>query len=146
MKRPSEGEFGEALRRVDLPLFVYKPPDDARNRKPCDFMVWSRAGGSTWFEVKDIDAVNTFSINEFRPAQKLGIREADSVRIPYWVAVYWRRHGSWTISRANMVMAYAVAVGYTGISRELLMSRFGIESSPKLLASTLTDVLTGEVA
>ena len=146
-KGSSEATFGAALRDVDLALHIYKPPDDARNWKPCDFMVWFRNAGlvdSAWFEVKSVDALDRFNINELRPSQKLGIREAGAIGIPYYLAVYWTKHQSWTISVAYKVVEHAVAEGNTSVKRALLMSRFGIQSAPANLSSTLKDVLYGE--
>lgn len=50
MKRPSESEFGKALREVDLRAYVYRLPDPktgfgVSNWKPCDFMVWFQHTG-----------------------------------------------------------------------------------------------------
>lgn len=145
MKRPSEGEFGTALRAIDLRLYVFKPGDDMRNWKPCDYMVWwtSQRANSVWFEVKDTTAVNTFSLAELRPAQRQGIADAVRVGIPYWLAVYWRRHQAWTISDAARVL-YAEPPTKS-VPRELLMSRYGVESSKTLLSSTLKSILLGEV-
>lgn len=153
-KGPSEAAFGAALRGLDadLPILVYKPPDDARNRKPCDFMVWFRghdaewqpAVRAAWFEVKEVVALGRFNVNDLRPSQKAGIRDAGAIGIPYYVAVYWANLHSWTVSVAYKMLEHAVAEGNTSISRELLMSRFGIQSSPANLGSTLKDVLHGE--
>lgn len=150
MKRESESLFGEALRNCDVSAFVYKPPDDARNRKPCDFMVWfarlddtGLTSGSAWFEVKDTRAVNTFNFKELRPAQLQGAREAQRVGIPYWLAVYWRVHRHWTISDLGKIMAASWPL--TSITRMQLMSRYGIDSEPIMLRSTLKDVLLGGV-
>jgi hypothetical protein len=162
MKRASEGEFGKALRDCDVAGIVYKPPDDARTWKPCDFMVWVQdnisGAESVWFECKDVDSVERFAFSELRPSQVQGIRDAERVGIPYWLAVYWRRSQSWTISDAAKVLAWrestaAEAADYykrdvglpTSIERELLMSRFGIDSSPAMLASTLKSVLLGDI-
>lgn len=166
-KRSSEGDFGAALRDVDLQSVVYKPPDDARNRKPCDFMVWHREFNpacsmtpreevvATWFEVKDVDAVDAFPFAELRPSQLAGIHDAQQIGIPYWLAVYWRRHKAWTISKAVDVVRWreidATAsrlprdVPLKSVERELLMSRFGVDSSPANLVSTLKSVLLGDV-
>jgi hypothetical protein len=170
MKRPSEAEFGAALRAVDLRLYVFKPSDRDINWKPCDFMTWLDSGHDdadagpgvirhqvypNWFEVKDVDAVNAFPFSELRPSQYQGIADADRVGIPYWLAVYWRRHKAWTISDAVKVIEWklqqvAAATDLAGIQpksidRTLLMSRFGVESSKSLLSSTLKSVLLGEV-
>lgn len=156
MKRGSEGVFGGALRQVDLRMTVYKPPDDARLWKPCDYMAWATPGPdlsgvmpppwTAWFEVKDVDAVNAFSLRELRPSQLQGMHEAWRVGIPYWLAVWWRRHKSWTISNMHRYKA-DIPEGEvpTSIDRVLLMSRYGIQSTTGQLASTLKSVLLGEV-
>lgn len=162
MKRSSEGDFGAALRASGLAILVYKPPDDARTRKPCDFMVWHKEASdevvATWFEVKDVDTVDTFSFAELRPSQLQGIHDAARIGIPYWLAVYWRRHKSWTVSDAIALVKWRTESTYmrpdmrvpiqkpaTSISRALLMSRFGIDSPAPLLSSTLKSVLLGDV-
>jgi hypothetical protein len=161
-KRASEAAFGLALREIDrdIPTYVYKPPDPkmgagVSNWKPCDFMVWSLAQSqrvddllhipdSAWFEVKDVDAVNTFNAKgELRDSQRQGIRQARRIGIPYWVAVYWRRHKSWTISDAvKMDLANALD---GSVTRDLLQTRYGIESKPRELPSMLKMLLAGEV-
>lgn len=152
MKRTSEATFREALGDVDLRTYIYKPSDRDVNWKPCDYMVWVSLTWerSCWFEVKDTDAVNAFPYSELRPAQVQGIRDAERIGIPYWLAIHWRRHKAWTISDAAKVLAYKASVVTdfdipTSIDRALLMSRFGIESSPANLSSTLKDILTGDI-
>ena len=154
-KRASEGEFGKALRDVDVAGIVFKPPDDGRNWKPCDYMVWVQWGegvDSIWFECKDVDAVDRFPFAELRPSQLQGIRDAERVGIPYWLAVYWRRHKAWTISDAAKVMRWLEEErrppnnqNPTSIPRRLLMSRFGIDATPATLSSVLKSVLLGDV-
>lgn len=158
-KLASEGQFGAALRAVDLDVVVFKPGDDMRNRKPCDFMVWyvdggallsdtpNRAAVSTWFEVKDVDAVETFPLAELRPSQLQGIRDAERVGIPYFLAVYWRRHRTWTISDAVKLLAatQGLITIRKSVRRSVLASRFGIDSSPGQLSSTLKAVLLGDL-
>lgn len=144
MKRASEGEFGKALRGIDLRLYTYKPPDDARNWKPCDYMVWFTEDDSvkcSWIECKDVDAVDSFSLAELRPAQKQGIAEAARLGIPYWVAVWWRRHRFWTISDGARLVEH----GGTSVPRVLLMSRYGVQTTSAQLGSTIKSVLLGEV-
>jgi hypothetical protein len=154
--RPTQAEFGTALRAVELTTVVYKPPDDARNWKPCDFMVWVAGAPPTsaWFEVKDVDAVNSFPIAGLRPSQMQGIADATRVGFPYWLAIWWRRQREWTISDAVRVLAWrddnaddGVSPGWkpTSIPRELLISRFGISSTKQQLTGTLKAVLLGEV-
>jgi len=154
MKRASEGQFGAALRDCDVASVVYKPPDDARTWKPCDYMVWiaiwdsDHSGNhSIWFEVKDVDAVDAFPFSELRPSQLAGIEDARRIGIPYWLAVYWRRHKSWTISDAARVVNWRdeSITDKTSISRELLMSRFGVDATPSTLSSVLKSVLLGDI-
>jgi hypothetical protein len=159
VKRPSEAAFGEALRDVDIASIVYKPPDDARTWKPCDYMVWiedySKLALPFWFEVKDVTRVDAFPFSELRPAQMLGIRDAQRVGLPYWLAVYWRKHRSWTISLAERVLAWREDPDYddrvyggvvpTSIPRELLMSRFGVDATGSTLSSVLKTILLGEI-
>jgi hypothetical protein len=145
MKGSSEDRFREALNGIDVRKVVYKPPDDARTWKPCDFMVWSPQ--STWFEVKDVDTVNTFAFSQLRLAQVRGIGDADRIGIPYWLAVYWRRHRSWTISNATTLLWWRrnQTKPPASVSREALMSRFGVDATPANLGSTLKSILLGEV-
>lgn len=156
MKRESEGQFGAALRSLDveLPIEVYKPPDDARNMKPCDFMVWFRRSTMAehvepvWFEVKDTSSVGRFPFSEIRPSQHAGIRAAHRIGIPYYLAVYWRRDRTWTISNAHRVVEWrdeTPPIPAKSIPRVLLASRFGVDSSPGQLGITLRAVLLGEV-
>jgi hypothetical protein len=157
--RASQGEFGKALRAVDLSLYVYRPEDprgreSVGNRKPCDFMTWVAGSPPTaqWFEVKDVDAVDRFAFAEFQPAQIAGIATARRLGIPYWVAIYWRRAKMWTISDGIRMLEWRAEVSQgrvqatpTSIPRELLMSRFGVDSTNQQLSSTLKAVLLGDV-
>lgn len=184
-KRPSEGSFGKALRDVDLSMYVYRPPDPksgegVSNWKPCDFMVWTRsvdgvslswdasglvkAGAasmtgiavSAWFECKDTDAVNAFPFADIRPSQLAGIRDAARLGIPYWLAIWWRRHRSWTVSDGWRMLnwkrdqelegseSHGTTVAVTSIDRTLLMSRFGLETTQAQLTSNLKAILLGE--
>lgn len=167
MKRPSEAAFGKALRDVDdsVPTYVYRLPDPkmpagVSNPKPCDFMAfsWSEAGtigpdgipfrfvDVAWFEVKDITAVEMFNASaELRPSQVQGIRIAQRIGIPYWVAVYWRRHKSWTISDGIRIRQHLLETGDNSVSRDLLQTRFGVQAFPRDLTSTLKSLMAGEV-
>lgn len=155
MKRSSEGTFRASLGDVDLAMHVYKPSDRDINKKPCDYMTWvawslSIDNGppstlSAWFEVKDVDAVNVFNFRELRPAQVAGIRTAARLGIPYWLAVYWRRHRAWTISNAKRLVDEEINQGHQSVTRELLMSRYGVDATPATLSSVLKDVLLGDV-
>lgn len=173
-KRPSEAAFGRALRGVDdhVPTFVLRIPDPkvgggVSNWKPCDYIAWSFASreqinfvgmlasdgmppelmptASSWFECKDTPAKDVFNLNELRPSQRQGIREATRLGIPYWLAVYWRRHDAWTISDAFRVTSHVDDAGGNAVTRDLLMTRFGIEAKPDELVSVLKSLLAGEV-
>lgn len=164
--KESERKFGAALRAVDdsVPTYVYRPPDipGPSSRKPCDFMAWSlarreaememphwRLVDSAWFECKELAAAvaEAFPFRIIEPSQRLGILDAKRIGIPYWLAVYWKRHRIWTISDAVRLEA----VGYLNpgaapsIQRVLLSSRFGVDSTPAQLTSTLKSILAGEV-
>jgi hypothetical protein len=156
MKRASEGKLGEALRGMDLePLIVYKPPDDARNWKPCDFMVWWGTGavvegairrGSAWVEAKDTPNAMVFPFAELRPSQIKGIRDAGAVGFPYLLCIWWRPAQRWTISDAVRVLAWFEDIGGEGrepksIPRELLMSRFGVDADNSRLGMTIKTIL-----
>lgn len=154
MKGPSEGRFRELLSDVDLPgLIIYKPPDDARNWKPCDFMLWwpgtndmgvpgfRPTPASAWVEVKDVNVVNIFPLDELRPSQRAGIRQADEIGLPYVLAIWWRRRNGWTFSNAAAVLGTgARTVAYTD-----LVSTYGIDAPAAKASSILRSVLEGEV-
>ena len=103
----------EARARVALKaagLFVYKPPDDARNWKPCDFLTWAppvrtpvvdsdtgyglRWEGdaiSRWVEVKQVgSSALTMPASDLRPSQLSGVAEAMRLGIQYWLLIYWK--------------------------------------------------------
>lgn len=147
MKGDSEGKVRAALKAIDLTQIIYKPPDDARNWKPCDFMLF-REGRAQWLEVKDLPTqVGTFPMAELRPSQRQGILEAWDNRIPYWLVCWWRRRQVWSISDAHSVLMLAQTEGHTatGISYPMLTGRLGVESQPRLLSSTLKQALLGEL-
>ena len=148
-KRASEAALGLALREVELMIYVYKPPDGVNtNLKPCDYMVWFGVNGfvvPAWFEAKDVDSVKAFNLKELRPSQVNGIRDASRVGLEYWVGIYWRRHRKWTISNGAKLLGWWDEGHYPSVSYELLSSRFGIDTDPRNLVSTLKDVLMGDV-
>lgn len=164
-KRQSESFLGAALREIDLATYVYKPPDQAGNWKPCDFLVWVKtlAGGngelepvevvdSFWFEAKDETAIETFNWKgQMRPAQITGIRDAERLGIPYYVAIYWRKHREWTISdgvklyRATRVKPDGRAGVLAFKRRALGAGPLGIDATPGNLTSVLKAVILGEL-
>lgn len=166
-KRQSEGFLGDALRAIDLVTHVYKPPDQAGNWKPCDFLVWARVTqpgvmpclpervdfvDSYWFEAKDEAALETFNWRrQMRPGQINGIRDAERLGIPYYLAVYWRRHREWTISDA-VKLYHATRVKPDGRAGVLAFKRkamsegaLGIDATPGNLTSVLKAVILGEL-
>ncbi len=111
MKGTTEARARDALKQAGL--FVYKPPDDARNWKPCDFFTW-QAGGtvdvatdcgdhmvksqvpiglslSRWIEVKQVSvSALTLGATDIRPSQRAGIGTAAHLKIPYWLLIWWQ--------------------------------------------------------
>lgn len=152
MKGPTEGKVRKALLETGLEPLVYKPPDDARNWKPCDFMVWYRGdtGGtwpedttlSAWIEVKEVKAVGSFPVAELRPSQRGGMRDAAAVGIPYYLVLWWKARGVWTITAAWLLGALP-AKGSIPFAH--LAGGAGIDAPPRALASVLAAVLRGEV-
>lgn len=157
MKRGSEDRVREALSDMDLDTWIYKPPDDARNWKPADYIVWVNPpdppelksgtqdrlllaiAKTSFVEVKDVDAVRLFNLKELRPAQKNAILRSAVMGIPYWVVVWWRRHGKWTISPGIRLVEAGRSLTFVEMT-----SSHGIEAEPHLLASTLRMVLVDE--
>lgn len=141
-KGTSEAKVRDALGRMDLALFAYKPPDDARNWKPADFLLWIRqhhGTGSHWLEVKDAGkAVETFSLNELRPSQRRGIAEANRLGIPYTLVVWWPRQRMWTVSDAHKIVEWK-----TSVTRTELMTRLGVDASTANLPFVLRSWLLG---
>lgn len=156
MKRNTEAKVGEALRSIDDPgLLVYKPPDDARNWKPCDFMVWWERElpglgpderRSAWIEVKDLVAPGTFPLKELRPSQRQGIAAAAEIGLPYYLVAWWRSRSIWTISDAARILAYEkeqreLGAPLTGILYTQLAGAFGIDAPQVRLAQLLKSVI-----
>lgn len=163
----SEIAFGSALRAVNdsVPTYVYRPPDIPApgTTKPCDFMAWTLAHSIdfatdppgtaptklvdvAWFECKQLAAgvAESFRFGLLEKSQRQGIREAMRIGIDYWLAVYWQRHGLWTISDAVRLEATG-DLDRTSLQRSLLNSRFGIDADPSQLSSVLKSLLAGEV-
>jgi len=109
VKGTSEARARVALKAAGL--FVYKPPDDARNWKPCDFLTWQAPKQmdlrvdpetgygladhahtvSRWIEVKQIpSSALTMAATGMRPSQRAGVAEAMRLRIPYWLLIFWK--------------------------------------------------------
>lgn len=149
-KGSSEARFREALGSIPDVRYVYKPADDGRNWKPCDFMVWFRDEEedlpapcqSAWLEVKDAGkALRSWNAkSQLRPSQRNGIRDADEMRIPYWLAIWWPRAGRWTISDATRM-----DLGEPSFTFMQLSSALGVECVPSMLASTIRMALLGGI-
>lgn len=161
MKGSSEGAFREALNAVDLrPFVVYKPPDDARNWKPADYMVWwpSMSGTTTfiggarsaWFEVKDPRTKGGLPVKDITPTQWAAIAQADQLGLPYFFAIRWP-DSMWTIADGIRIgrwlhgqgvqptdHGYPLPWGHiTSIPRALLDSRFGVSAVKAQLAQVI---------
>lgn len=154
MKGPSEGIFREALAAIDIePKFIHKPPDDARNWKPCDFMLWYSAhinsyhngyAGSAWFEVKETPNLSSFPLSEIRASQWRGIGTARDLGFPYFLAIRWKTGGMWSLVDAVRLDNWLAGVAEIpkSVGRVDLDSRFGVSCSPGQLSSTIRAALT----
>ena len=132
MKGTSEARIRAALRAglADGAGLALKLPDDARNWKPADYLIWRRWGDRTvscWLEVKDTDAVATWPLSDLRASQRRGILEARRLGIGYWLAVWWRRSATWTLLELTGLPAHWFAdtswpkslMGHQGTERDL---------------------------
>ena len=158
MKGPSERIFREALGKVDIdPLEIYKPPDDARNWKPADFLLWWRignpedfavAGWTAWIEVKATNNKAVWPFADLQPTQVLAIRKAKRLGIPYFIAIRWNGDRHWSLVDAIRLVDYIDEISFAipeaevahkreGIARGLLESRFGVGATVGQLASTI---------
>lgn len=145
-KTLAEANFGKALRDIDIASVVYKPPDDAHNWKPCDYMVWIGTQddypGSLWFEVKDVNLVGVFPRSELRPSQRAGIRDAARVGIPYYLGIWFRKASMWTVADGRRVLEWFDANSDAkSIPRTLLQSRYGVDATGHQLTSVLKSVI-----
>ena len=162
MKGPSERIFREALGKVDIdPLEIYKPPDDARNWKPADFLLWMPGGllavnvaagdvpvsaTSAWIEVKATNNKAVWPFADLQPTQVLAIRKAKRLGIPYFIAIRWNGDRHWSLVDAIRLLDYIDTIDdpegaggsrQKGCPRALLESRFGVSATVGQLASTI---------
>lgn len=83
MKGQSEATVRAALTRLaeDMPMVVYKPPDDARNWKPADFLVWwgPDARESTRWQIRSSTVVR--GIAPPKPGDVLPLSAGEQVEI-----------------------------------------------------------------
>jgi len=167
VKGPSEAKVREALTELGetMRLMVYKPPDDARNWKPADFLVWFEpnpiAAGFTWWqlglvngatmiEVKECPNLKQWPLADLRPSQRIGIRQAQHVNVPYWLAIWWPRLQRWSISYAPRLLATFDQMNpkdpaAKSVSYAELVSIYGVDCEPRHLAGTLGAALRGEI-
>lgn len=144
-KGTSETHVRAALNNMDLDAIVYKPPDDARNWKPADFLVWWR-DGAAMIEVKQASGRYTFPLRNMRPSQTLGIRRAAEIGLPYFLVIWWPLLKSWTISNAHQVLDWTISnPERSSLDYGWLNSVAGMDCTTHDLASILRSALLGEV-
>lgn len=165
MKGASEGKVREALDKINaddmLPLTWWKPPDDARNWKPADYLVWfadfrpdwqmaqALVTGSAMIEVKDNDQSAGLPFSELRLTQRAWIRQAGRIGLPYLLVVWWRKWQDWTVSDATKVLAFIEdeqTPPIKSVHRTQLLSVMGVNCTSANLASTLAAALRGELS
>ncbi len=160
MKGQSEAHIRKALSAIaadGMALMIHKMPDDSRNWKPADFAVWFRNPSgvipmSAFIEVKQTAAVEVFDIADIRPSQWQGIRQAEMVGTPYYLAIWWTRHKRWTISNAKRLIPTTVSPLRGAPTPEpdpkptytRLSSVIGIDCTTVELTMMLKAVLLGE--
>lgn len=135
-----------ALDDMDLDTWVYKPPDDARNWKPADFILWwddpdsgelLSVAQTAMIEVKDTAALRVYNLSDIRPSQHNAMMRAQIMGIPYLVAIWWRRHKRWTISIGSRLFREEKrSLRYLDLSSSL-----GLDCTQDMLASTLRSIL-----
>jgi hypothetical protein len=147
----AQDQIRDALKGIDG-LIAYKPPDDSRNWKPCDQMLWwddplnglGLALHSAWLEVKmnplkglwhvTSSGADGLSLQQVRAAV-----DAEQIGLPYIVAVYWKALRYWTLH-------YRVGrVAFPGkLTFDEATTQWGVGTAPANLRSTLRAVLAGE--
>lgn len=145
-KGSSEAIVAKALADIDDPIIaVWKPPDDARNWKPADYLVWFD-GKAAMIEVKDCPAVRGFPLADLRPTQRAWAWRCGEVGIPYFLVIHWQRTQDWTISNALEVLRWKREdVFHKSVPRALLQGAFGVQTDGRLLAASLRLALLGEM-
>jgi hypothetical protein len=145
-KGTSEASVRGALNTMGMDALAYKPPDDARNWKPADFLVWFD-GQSAMIEVKQTSAKAMFPLRDLRPSQRLGIRRAAEVGVPYYLVIWWTQLRRWTVSDARQCLNWigdhpeATSLAYVWLS-----SVAGMDCTTRDLAPILRSVLLGEAS
>ena len=146
MKGSSESTVAKALADIDDPIVaVWKPPDDSRNWKPADYLVWFD-GRAAMIEVKECAALRGFPLADLRPTQRAWARRCDEAGIPYLLVIHWQRTHDWTISDTMKVIEWEREdVFHKSVPRALLQGAFGVQTDGRLLAATLRLALLGEM-
>jgi hypothetical protein len=145
-KGSSEATVAKALSEIDDPIVaVWKPPDDARNWKPADYLVWYSTYAAM-IEVKDCAALRGFPLSDLRPTQRAWAWRCKEVGIPYLLVIHWQRTQDWTISDTLKVLEWEREdVFHKSVPRALLQGGFGVQTDGRLLAATLRLALLGEM-
>lgn len=147
-KGTSEGKVRIALNSCGLNLVIYKPPDDARNWKPADFLVWwevtigdeGRAEPfSAMIEVKECKLIGSYPLDDLRPSQRTGIRDAKRIGLPYLLVIWWRERKIWTVSDGIQLDSSPVK---GSVAFSVLAGRIGIDAQQDHLAQVLRAALT----
>lgn len=154
-KGTSEASVRGALNTMGMDVLVYKPPDDARNWKPADFLVWwnnNELPGappilrSAMIEVKQSPGRFTFPLRDLRPSQLLGVRQAAGIGLPYFLVIWWPRLKMWTVSNAVQCLNWTISnPDATSLDYGWLNSVAGMDCTTRDLAPILRSALLGEV-
>lgn len=156
----AQDQVREALKGIDG-LVAYKPPDDSRNWKPCDQMVWwwqpydeenfaaanvSRGWPrSAWLEVKMNPLKGSWHVTTPNGSEGLSLQQAraafdaEEIGLPYVVAVYWKARKYWTLHWRVGRREFPGKLTFEGAT-----TSWGVGCAPANLRSTLRLVLAGE--
>ena len=159
MKGTSEARVREALTKLNesMRLLIYKPPDDSRNPKPADFLVWFRHPRHTsdlawsvstggFIEVKQTPNLKSWPTSQLRTTQRGMIRQAGRIGAPYLLVVWWPRQKRWSVSDAVKVLDELDSRGRVSFLYAELTSRFGVDvAGDGLLPGVLGAGLRGEI-
>lgn len=153
----AESKVREALARIDG-LLTYKPPDDARNWKPADWLLWwdanellgappiTRCG---MLEVKQNDRQRIWHWTQggsesLRPIQLAAVARCRTLGMPYFVAVYWKGRSYWTLHRVDRWLGIDGPTVETPISFDDAVTKYGVGTAPANLLATLSGLIRGD--
>lgn len=159
MKGTSEARVREALTTLNesMRLVVYKPPDDSRNPKPADFLVWFRRQPTTadlgyshptggLIEVKQSPNLKSWPVSDLRPTQRASIHQHAKVGSPYLLVIWWPKLHRWTVSDAVKMLVAAESNGLRSVLFANLASKYGVDvAGDGLLPGVLGAGLRGEI-